>query len=366
MSDDVTKIELPYLFHDRDRHGNVRWYVRLPPERRKVRIRAELGSEAFHNAYWAIRNGQAPEPAAKRVCARPGSFRWLAEAYLASPDFKALDRHYTQRERRRVLDPLVEQIGDKPAVIEPRVIREAARSKDPAAAKKFMAALRAVYSYAIDAELVSTDPTAGIRARRPKSDGWHTWTLAECLQFEKAHPIGTMARTAYAVGIYLAARRSDAVKLGRPMERGDTVTYTQEKNRNRAPVRITQPIVPALREALNACQGKGLTWLETQYGRPFTIAGFGNRFHAWCIEADLPHCSFHGLRKATAARMAEAGASSRQIMAVLGDKTLQQAEVYTRGADNARMAKDALGGLYGEQIDPPAKSVGQKRRKSQG
>ena len=34
--------------------------------------------------------------------------------------------------------------------------------------------------------------------------------------------------------------------------------------------------------------------------------GFGNKFKDWCRQADLPHCSAHGIRKATATALADA------------------------------------------------------------
>lgn len=43
----------------------------------------------------------------------------------------------------------------------------------------------------------------------------------------------------------------------------------------------------------------------TTHGKPFTAAGFGNWFRDRCNEAELTHCSAHGVRKAAAARAAE-------------------------------------------------------------
>ena len=45
----------------------------------------------------------------------------------------------------------------------------------------------------------------------------------------------------------------------------------------------------------------------------------------------------HGLRKAAGRRLAEAGATAHQIMSILG-LTLQTAEIYTRQAEQGRMA----------------------------
>ncbi|MCW5729275.1 MAG: tyrosine-type recombinase/integrase [Alphaproteobacteria bacterium] len=89
--------------------------------------------------------------------------------------------------------------------------------------------------------------------------------------------------------------------------------------------------------------GENLTLLVTEYGRPYTAAGFGARFREWCDEAGLPaRRGAHGLRKAAARRLAEAGASVHEIMAVTGHRTLGEIERYTRAADRRRLAEQAI------------------------
>src|SRR5262245_44919813 len=74
-----------------------------------------------------------------------------------------------------------------------------------------------------------------------------------------------------------------------------------------------------------------LTFLVTEQGRPFSPAGFGNKFRDWCNQANLRHCSAHGLRKATAARLAERGATAHEIMAITGHQSLEEIG-YRKGA----------------------------------
>lgn len=62
--------------------------------------------------------------------------------------------------------------------------------------------------------------------------------------------------------------------------------------------------------------------------------------------AGLPrHCVAHGLRKAMGRRLAENGASAREIAAVLGHKSLAQVTLYTDAADRARLAGTAIARL---------------------
>jgi site-specific recombinase XerD len=88
-----------------------------------------------------------------------------------------------------------------------------------------------------------------------------------------------------------------------------------------------------------------MTFLVTEYGRPFTPSGFGNWFRDQCDQANLRHCSAHGLRKATAAALAEAGATTHEIAAVTGHMSLEEIERYTRAARTKKLADTAIAKL---------------------
>jgi integrase len=85
-----------------------------------------------------------------------------------------------------------------------------------------------------------------------------------------------------------------------------------------------------------------MTFLINDLGRPFTDAGFGNKFRDWCDQADLSQCSAHGLRKAGATIAANNGATAHQLMAIFGWDTLKEAEKYTAKADQQRLAQAAM------------------------
>ena len=93
---------------------------------------------------------------------------------------------------------------------------------------------------------------------------------------------------------------------------------------------------------IDATPSKGLTYLETSFGKPFTRKGFGTQFKRWCVSAGLPHCSAHGLRKAGATVAAERGATPYQLMAIYGWKSLSQALGYTKAAEQKRLAAAAM------------------------
>jgi integrase len=105
------------------------------------------------------------------------------------------------------------------------------------------------------------------------------------------------------------------------------------------------PFHPNLATAIGNRPRNNMTFLLTELGAPFTAAGFGSWFRDRCNEAGLPHCSAHGLRKACAARLANAGCTSEQIKAITGHKTLSEVARYTKAADQERNAKQALANL---------------------
>ena len=102
------------------------------------------------------------------------------------------------------------------------------------------------------------------------------------------------------------------------------------------------PLHPDLAHVIASMASEHMTFLVTDYGRPFTPNGFGNAFKEWCRQANRPHCTAHGLRKATAARLAERGATAHEIMAITGHRTLEEIERYTRSARQAKLADPAM------------------------
>src|SRR5262249_44093398 len=79
---------------------------------------------------------------------------------------------------------------------------------------------------------------------------------------------------------------------------------------------------------------------------PFSASHFSGWFRDVCDEAGLPKaCSAHGLRKVACRRLAGAGCTPHQIMAISGHVTLEEVERYTKAADKTRMARTAMAAL---------------------
>jgi integrase len=196
---------------------------------------------------------------------------------------------------------------------------------------------------------MKTNPARDAKPFRYASDGFHTWTLAEVRQFEARHPVGTKARLALALLLFTGARRGDVVTFGRQHIKDGWLSFVPNKTRYKRVRKSEKPILPGLAQIISKSPCGDLTLLVTEYGRPFTAAGFGGWFRKRCDEAGLPDCSAHGLRKAGATIAAENGATDRQLMALFDWETANQATTYTAAANRKRLAGEAAKLLEGRE-----------------
>jgi integrase len=324
------------------RDGRPRYLLRIPG-RKAITLPGMPGSPEFMAAYHRG-IGSVAAPAKGPV---PGSLNALAISYYGSPAFKAL-KSPTQASYRRLVEEMRVNYGTGPVrLLQPQHIEAmmAEKSAHPTAANHRLRLLRALMTHAKMLKWISADPTLGVKRVAYRTDGYHTWTEAEIAAFEARWPTGTRERLAFALLLYTGQRRSDVVRMGRHHMREvpidgrpvKLIEVVHEKTGNR----LLLPIHPNLAAEIDLApidlRGT-LPYLRTAFRKPFSPRGFYNLFVSWAQEAGLPAgCSPHGLRKAAGRRLAEAGATTHQIMSILG-VTLETAEIYTRQAEQMRMA----------------------------
>jgi integrase len=293
--------------------------------------------------------GKMPIGAARVM---PGTIRALAVSYYCSIEFLALKRN-SQSVRRNIIDRFCRETdkqgqmnGDKRAATLQRehIVRlMAARAAKPESANGLRKALRALMQHAVEMGLRSDDPTRDVKALRSKSKmGFHRWTEAEIAEFEARHPIGTKPRLALALGLYTGQARQDVVAMGPQHIENEVLNWVRGKTEQTTGTELAIPIHPALRAIIDATPSGHLTFLVTEFGRPFVAAGFGNWFREQCDMVNLRHCSFHGLRKAASVRLAEAGCTPHEIAAITGHASLKEIVRYTKTADRKRLARSAM------------------------
>jgi len=304
----------------------------------RVRLPGLPWSPTFMAAYESALAGPRTAIGAGRV--KPGSVAAVIAEYFDSQSFFTSKSPGTQRMRRGILEHFRARYGDRPfALLPAEWIELLLDEKPPHAARSWRATLRSLCQFGIKRRYLRSDPTANIKLRAIKSDGFHCWTDAEIAQFEAQYPIGTKPRLALALLLYTGQRRSDVVKMGRQHIRDGVLTVKQQKTG----ATLAIPVHADLRAVLDATPSAQLTFLVTATGKPYGGNAFSAQFRNWCDAAGLPkHCKPHGLRKAACRRLAEAGCSGNEIMAISGHATLKELVRYTKAADQARLARNAM------------------------
>ncbi|TAX10745.1 integrase [Rhizobium leguminosarum] len=348
----MTEERRPYLSSFEDRHGRTRWRYRRSGK--TTSIPGQPREPDFEEAYQAAIEGRAPRKA--EIVKHPGammpkSFKDAWKRVLRTPEWLRHDDATKAKNTRlaedflnmTVVDEVTDVWGD---MLVSEFRRRHAKdiiarlSATPHKAKHMLVAIRKMIMVALDEEWIDTDPTYKL-SYRPEYKGWRAWTEAERQTFETKYPIGTTPRTCYALALWLGNRRSDVATV-----RWDMFDW------KRNIVRIEQgkggkvlvlPITPMLRDALAPLERKGDAVLMTAYGKPFSAKSLTGTMAHWTEKADMPKgCTLHGLRKSLGKLLAEGGASTRQLMETLGHDDIEHAELYSREASQAILAKDGM------------------------
>jgi integrase len=352
----MASIKLQYVKAYRDRHGRPRHYFRRRGSK-PVALPGAPGGADFMEAYAAaLATTPKDEVGASRTTA--GTVNAMVVGYLGTAAFHNL-APASQQQYRYILEGLRREHGDKRVdkLERKHVVQMVdAKAATPIAARDFLRCLRLLMQHAIKLGIRDDDPTAGVRVKLPKSDGFRTWGEDDIATFEAAYPVGSKQRLALALLLNTALRCGDVVRVGRGNVKNGSIVVKQQKTGTTLAI----PITAALAEAINAAApADAIVFLLNERGQAFTAKGFGKWFTAHCQRAGLNGLSPHGLRKAACRRLAEAGCSANEIAAISGHASLREVERYTRAADQARMAKNAMARTEGQQrvSNLPTKSV---------
>lgn len=325
-----------------DRHG--KWHLRYRAKGKATYyFKTRPGQDGWREEYEQARSGEAAPKVRTSMRTKPGTMSALIAVYYGTPEFTGLAAS-SQKTYRNMLERFREAHGDKQVATLTRAHIKAmigAMHETPAAANNLLDRLRILMKLAMDDDWRADDPTYRVRGFKLSGDGFHTWSEDDIDKFCEHYPIGTSARLAMGLMLYTGQRRSDMVRMGWQHLSGDRMRVHQLKTDEM----LSIPVHPDLAAILAKTERTDLPILLTQFGKPFTANGFGNRMRKWCTAAGLPECTSHGLRKAAARRMAEAGCTNKEIMAITGHKTDREVTRYTKAADQIRLADRAMEAL---------------------
>ncbi|WP_051520977.1 tyrosine-type recombinase/integrase [Rubellimicrobium mesophilum] len=349
----------PNVSSYRDRHGQLRFRYRK--NGKSVDLGTDYGSEDF------IRRHQEAVSTVKVLdCAledhdRTDTIRSLVRrlrpVLLAGNNLA--DR--TKQNLGYILTAIEREYGDRSVKGMTSIhVREfmAKKAKTPAAANHRLRVLAQVLDLGVELAHLQSNPAREVNRFQLESDGLHTWTEQEISQYLAWHPSGTVPHTAMMLMLWTGAATVDAVKLGWKniiqTDRGEKLVYVRRKTaKAKDHVEVVIPIMPKLREVLELCPRDQATFLQNKLGQQRSAKGLSHSMRTWCNRAGLSHCSAHGLRKAIARRLAEAGVGAWQIAAITGHRTLSEVQRYVQAANRTAMAELGM-----SQLDSIGPSLG--------
>jgi integrase len=348
--------DLKYVCRIVGRDGVGRYYFRKRGKK-DVRLPDTFRSDEFMRAYEAARASLAGIEIRGTGKIKAGTVAAVAKLYMDSAPFTSIAAE-SQRSQRNILRCLCDgypgekhKAGDLPiAQFTGRHLQTMLdrRAHTPSAARNLRQVLRGLFGYAVKHGLIEADPTRDLTHAKIEGGGFETWGENEIAKFQAHWMLGTKQRLAFELALCTGQRRGDIVTMGRHQVHNGLMTVKQRKTG----AEVTLPMPRELHDAIKAAPSGHMVFLVNKLGQPYADAGFTNFFHAACTEAGIKNgLSAHGLRKAMCRRLAEAGATTQQIMAVSGHKTLREVEVYTRDAEKKRLAGEAMALVY------PARNV---------
>jgi integrase len=262
---------------------------------------------------------------------------WLINRYRESAEWLNLAQS-TRIKRGNILKELSDKKGTIPfSKITKRAIDNGMqdRKQTPGSALDFLKTVSGLFKWAVP-EHMPVDPTIGVKRIKSSTGGWKPWTVEDVIQFCTVWGIGTKQRLAMELYVHTGLRRSDLCVLGKQHLRGNLITIRPIKTARTTGVIVNITLPKRVLDVIEQSPVGDLTFMVTEFNKPFTAGGLGNWFGEACEDAGI-HKSAHGLRKLAATLAADGGATAHELMSMFGWSTIQQAEVYTKGADRRRL-----------------------------
>jgi integrase len=367
----ATHPEFPGARSHRDRKGEETWSYHAPGRHgRQTRLPGFPGDPAFQLAYDRLTGDPAsviPLPGADV----PMSLGKAFERLETTMEWLAFDEA-TQRKNTRLIErflsmkvkpdaPLIwrnvpVQLLDADQL---RALIEGIYADNKTVALHMLVAIKKLLFVAIHVEKwikPQDDPSLSITVRIPKSTANPAWPMAMRDRFEARHPVGSTARTCYALGFWLGNRRSDIATIqwdqliveevelfDGSLEMIEAFDFRQKKNRNKHGGReMFIPVVDKLAQALEPLdRAAGGTVLKTRFGESFSEKSLTNQMQLWTRQADIPPgYTLHGLRRTFGTYLAECNVQARAIMEAMGHSSMTVTDGYVREANKKRMMVD--------------------------
>jgi len=354
-------------------NGREYWRFRANRHAQQITLPGRPGDEKFETAYRRAVEGCAGKAEIIDLPGRalPRTFGQAARRLETTMEWAEFDPA-TQAKNRSLIERFLNMPVDPKYALtwrdlpveyldadKLRAIIEGIFKRNRTVAKHLLVAVKKLLWVAIEVERwikPQDDPSLSIRVRVPKSTKNPAWPIAIREKYEERHPIGSPARTCYALGFWLGNRRGDIADLewddlvaeeielfDGSLELIEAFDFRQKKNRNRHGGReMFIPVVDKLAISLEPLdRSKGGTVLKNAYGKPFSEKSLTGMMQHWTRQAGIPDgYTLHGLRRTFGTYLAECNIQARAIMDAMGHSSMTVTDDYVRDANKKRIAVD--------------------------
>lgn len=330
----------------------------------RTNIPGPYGSAEFLAAYEAALAGSNPSNASTALA---GTIAWLIEQYLRSLSFQNLSDS-RKRTIRLELDWLRKKAGKYQFErLEVRHIESLmSKKKGPTAANTVKKNMSMLFNFAAK-KLRYTGPNPARHAERMKTnpDGYYTWTEADQNRFLERHGPTTKARLVMLLVLNTGMSRQDIASVGWQNVKNGRIAYRRGKGKHyKGSATADLPILPELAEELRHIPRDRMLFVtQDKSDKPYKVGSLGNWFRDRCNEANVIG-SMHGLRKAGATRLADAGATEWEVTSYLAHCDTTQAAVYTKKANRARLADSGFAKLNAGKVSNISDELDRKEGKA--
>lgn len=271
-----------------------------------------------------------------------GSLSWLIAEYKKSRDWQEYSPA-TKKQRENVFKRSLLNAGDCDyhSITKQVILRgRDQRLSTPASARMFLKALNGLFTWAVERELLLANPCYGVKyPRLTNKDGFIAWSEEDVAKYYSYYRLGTRERVYLDVLLYTGLRRGDVVRIGYKNVSNNILIIKTEKSKYQTEVAL--PILPKLQQTLDAGIIGNYSFIASASGEPLTKESFGNMFRIACRKAGIEK-SAHGVRKLSATRAANAGATVAELKAIFGWNDDEMASLYTKTANRRKLAAKAI------------------------
>jgi len=326
----------------RDRHGHWRCY------HRNTGLPIDLNKAPIGSADFIAECAKIAAVGDKAVMEKPGTLGLLIHDYRKAPAFQDLAPQ-TRSDYQKIFDflrPIADtplRRFDRPLVV--RIRDKAAASKGRRFGNYVKAVLSLLFSWGAERGYAANNPATNIRdLRRQKGvpEANRPWTDLERNVVLDAAP--DHMRPAIALMMFTGLGPKDTLTLPRNFAKGDEIATRRAKTGEPVFWPMPRPLADLFDKAPTHA---AVTLCANSRGHPWTLNGFRASWRTLRILLEKegrigPALTLYGLRHTVAVILRESGCDERTIADALGQKTIEMARHYAKGADLTRKMRGVV------------------------